>query len=642
MRIIAVFVLLASSISYISSVDRINQGASTSRDLTQYEEIEILNYAQSTVRLMLAEETNGASLTDMISTRFDEIVEFHNEIFSYSTLAEYGSLAITDLVRRTKRIHLYLHHLRMIILETVEMACSNHFDLRLSYEYSHVTNTISVTENVSFPLEDCLCENERERMMLSAPFSLPLNNHSELTLQFVNVNSGRVSTMEAAQYHIIPLSLISRFFQVWLTDESTGSLQTDFNDCVVTLFGRIRRSMQKILIAQVRNSPEFSNDDFYNIQSNLQYSSNNTFFFNMFGRAYSWLNGNVFIGPRNRGPFSPTFERDEGELLEAFEFDSEPIIGRQHYRESLNLFFQLLDFLNQAPSMFPFDRLLYGFSLFSSMTITLSEYPTALMHSGDWELREPTDAELSNLRSSQLRRVVRGQRYWSIKKQPERSPRSVEYHYESIETPPEVVPLTMGELKIRWSQFVEDMMKIVMEARSRGESVVWSCNFTRLYKDYLKQKLDSNFKCNYCKSFDEYLFSKIKTSWNWRRCNNAMLTTSEWCLAWKQIVATLVNYDTSFIDVDGSKKVHARGSRSVSYLRDVEVFTRWLSSEFGPRPECKKTKVHTTNPTENSHKSQRRGGGTLDVGLCYFSTLIMSVFSMKDCHETLEYKSSVF
>lgn len=626
------FVLLAGSITLTLGVDRINEGASTSRDLTEYEETEIFNYAQSTVRLMLAEDVSGASLTDMLNNRFHELVEFHNEIFSNLVLAEYGALAITDLVRRTKRIQLYLHSLRMIILETVETATANHFDLNLWYEYNPMTNTIKVTENVSVPLDDCLCENERERTMMSAPFTLPFNNRSEPSRQF-NVNNREVSSMEAQQYHIIPLALISRFFQIWLSDEPPRYFETDFNDCVSTLFGRIRRSMQKILIVQVRNSHEFSNQDWYDVQSGLQSNANQTFFLNMFGRAYSWLNGNVFLGPPNRGPFDPKFEKTEDELLEAFEYDAEQIIGTTHYRESLTLFYQLLDFVDQARYMFPFDRLLNGFNLFSSMTITLNGYHTILLHYGDWEEREPRQDELNRIKSLQFRNEMRGKKYWAIKKQTDRFPRSVNYQYDKTEANEVSLFLTRKQLKHVWSKFVEDLMKILINYRSRRDSLLWSCNFSSLFKSYLQQKSVS-FDCLNCKGLDKYLFAKLEGSFNWRRCNNPqnLLNTVDWCQAWKRIIAKLDNDEISFIEIDKSKKNHGSKVWSKSYLHDVETFMQWLSSEIASNPACKSKDVAHKNLQSKSNRISNEGISSVEVGLCQFSTIFVSFFVKNDCN----------
>lgn len=72
---------------------RINEGASTSRDggLSECEKCKISSYAETIVRLMLAEDRDGGDLTDLVNNHFDALQAFHDEVFSYFYLAEHGT-----------------------------------------------------------------------------------------------------------------------------------------------------------------------------------------------------------------------------------------------------------------------------------------------------------------------------------------------------------------------------------------------------------------------------------------------------------------------------------------------------------------------------------------------------------------------
>lgn len=99
--------LVSLEISYADDEDEesINDGASTSQEFSIHEQCEILSYVDSIVRLMIAEDIEGGNLTDLMRNRFHELEAFHNEIFSYFTLAEYGAQAISNDERRSERIY---------------------------------------------------------------------------------------------------------------------------------------------------------------------------------------------------------------------------------------------------------------------------------------------------------------------------------------------------------------------------------------------------------------------------------------------------------------------------------------------------------------------------------------------------------
>lgn len=271
---------------------------------------------------MIAEDLNGGNLTEMMnSDRFSELQAFHDHIYSYYFLAEFGIQQFTDANLRERRRNYYVSSLIRALIITIAKSCNSHFCYKLWYEYDSETNTIQGRENISyrFTENDCLCYNYQERLILSEPFVPPSLQRPETTVQ-IFINDSEVSLLDVQQYHVIPLPLISRFFQIWLSGDSLDFPENQFTGCLRVLIGRLRRSMQKLLIVQMRNSQAFSDEEWYTIRSNLE-SSNANFFTELFRRRNSWLRGNIFLGPRNRGPFSPEFEMPAALTLTAFEID---------------------------------------------------------------------------------------------------------------------------------------------------------------------------------------------------------------------------------------------------------------------------------------------------------------------------------
>lgn len=255
----------------------------------------------------------------------------------------------------------------------------------------------------------------------------------------------------------------------------------------------------------------------------------------------SWFNGNIFIGPTNRGPLHPGFQRTEEGTLEAFEWDAQSILHPSHYNTLVILFRRLLDFVSRAHGMYPFQRLIEGFNLFVSMSISLRPFGVTTMVNEQWEEREPTDEELKNVRPDQMRREMRTQKYWAITKSPPRYKRSTSVLEERS--------LPEGSVtKCKLSIFVSDLMKASMEAHSRDEQLSWSSNLTRTYNDYSKfrdsKKVEDD--CSNYISFDEYLYRKISPSYDWHRCNheNDWVKINEWCSAWRRVKISL-NVETN-------------------------------------------------------------------------------------------------
>lgn len=519
-------------------------------------------------------------------------------------------------------------------MQTVSSTCSEHFRIQIWYEYDREKDVVLTKENYICLSTNCLFYNYEEQALLSESVLLPSIRRPKLTLQF-DIEGNEAHVHEVTPYHIIPLSLITKFFQLWQSNESEDTRQTYSNGCVFTLIGRLRRSLRKLLMVQMKNMNAFSDEDRHNIAVNVQTNENDTFFAEMFGRAHSWLNGNIFLGPRNRGPFHPEFQKNEEELLRAFEFDSEPIIGSQHYEESFLLHSELIRFVSEAPEMTLLDKLLKGFDIYYTTTFVLVRYDMTRMDIEKWELREPTDDELLEVRTAQLRREMRTERYWDIKKQPRRFSRSADHLYETAQGLQRTIPATKDELKYLWSEFLLDIMKISINDRIQGESFTWSYNLSRLYEDFLFRMSDTA-DTSTCASFDEYLYSKISSSDDWISCNNEkpLQSASKWFLAWRRIMSkSCVEF---ILIVEKSKGFcNYRIPPSKSYFSDVETLMQWLSSKIS-LTECKKKKVHQLILPLNHYQPLQKTGSVVEIGLCYMTTLITALSSANDCYNAFK------
>lgn len=568
------------------------------------------------------------NLANMMDNRFHELEAFYDHVNSYYLGAEYGAQGINDDYRRVSRRRLFHQRLREKLLEIFQTACNDHYRHQLWYEYDGERNSIIGRENISLGLttDGCLCTNYEERMILSESFHTPSFQSPEAIIQ-VSSDSSELSVMEVSPYHIIPLALISKFFQVWLEDKLDGVPVREDQYCLLTLIGRLRRSMQKLLIVQVRNSRGFSNEEWFTISSNFRSRSRVNFFPEMFRRANTWFSGNVFLGPTGRGPFNPDFGRNDEQLEFAFERRVLPIIGPTQYHKLFVIFSKLTLFVREAHRMSPVDRISSVFALFNSMTFLLSWFDVTPMKSEQWEERYPTDRDLRNISvTDELKAEIKNQKYWAIKQPNDRDPRSVsDYHYQVVEAAKKERISSKRQLKSAWNVLIENLMEISLDAQSQNKNLTWSCNLTKLYKDYLLNKSDTgDYKSVDCTvSFDEYLFSKISRSLNWRRCNSATnLTSTAWCQAWKRLKQHS-NNDIDFFSMEQPDGSYIRKSWSESYLEDADMFMRWLSSEIGVQ-ECKKVVPTLPKLPYKPYQPPDMTSNVIDTLLCYLTTIAIN------------------
>lgn len=198
-----------------------------------------------------------------------------------------------------------------------------------------------------------------------------------------------------------------------------------------------------------------------------------------------------------------------------------------------------------------------------------------------WEEREPTNEELVYVRSKELRRELRTQKYWAIKKPNERFRRSSDHLKREVG---QLINGSVEHTRYDWSKFVTDVMTIALEARVKGESVVWMCDFTRLYNGYLLKEKKSTVDCPLCSGFDEYLNREILSSRDWQRCKNGKNESKPWCMAYRRFVRS-ENFNKN-----PTKKYRASVHRSELYLKDVEILMRWLSMKISSR-KCNKNET---------------------------------------------------
>lgn len=280
--------------------------------------------------------------------------------------------------------------------------------------------------------------------------------------------------------------------------------------------------------------------------------------------------------------------------------------------------------------MSPYDRLINGFEIFNRMMFSLIRHDITPMRIEMWEEREPNDQELLHVFPVHLRRLMRTQKYWAIKEPGPRNTRSAENHL-SYEVANKFI--TVEQLKHIWSSFVMNLIQIYMNARSQKKTLNWSCNFTRLYDDYLihRSVSTSSYDVNCIMTFDKYLFSNIKPNWD---CNNAdnLMSSSAWCQAWKRFM-TQIEIDIKVINVKNSTEPKTNKQLSESYLQDVEILMQWLSSLMGLK-ECKNIGDrfdelnHLVKPQQKPLKPPADvSSHAIDTFLCYLTT-----FAFAECN----------
>lgn len=556
--ILLIFTTLINLKFSIQQIDteRVNDGASTSTGhhyACEYCEIQ---------NLMLAEDIRGSNLTELVaSNRTDELDIIHDEIFSNVMLAQYGSREFTDTARHRLRLDYFLAYLQETVYEIFQRACTDHYNHRRWYEYDDRRKLVLVRETISTNnnSNNCLCGNNQERTILNEPFKLPNVTFPDVAHQ-LNTDNDELTVFETRPYHIIPLGLIQDFLEEWLTgaDDNTDNESMNYNDCANTLCGRLKRSMRKIVISRLKKTSGITNDGvWYRLGVGFQTDHNRNIFTEVFSQAFA-------------SPFDPTFYASEEHLIHYLDEDVRFVIGQDRFEELVALFYHLHNFmlstagLDELP---PVVRLLQGFGLFVRISNAMFGGYVTPLDPQQWELRRPTEWELRLVRSVELRMELRNQRFWAITNS------HVRFHNRF---PRLANPSQAASIKYVWRRFFLNLMIMSMNASAKDESLVWSCNLTRLYNDYLfHETASTHTECPGCiYSFGEY--AKISLSIDWQRCiSNEKIPPSGWCLAWRRITKldTGMMYDSHL-----NRKQHM--NNNLKFAKDVEIFVDGLMARI--------------------------------------------------------------
>lgn len=628
---------------------RINDGASTSnqasdRELDSCVHCDLQNYASRLILLMTSEDIRGENLTDMMVTRYHELEAFYYEVNTIILNVENGNgeLSVTA-ANRIKRLEYFLSYLNLFISQIVQKACTDHFRLSLIHNFDDTEQMILIRESLSFESNNCLCtDNHGERSMLSRPLRLPSTRRPEIKFTLIKGNN-KLTIDETSLHYVIPLPLISRFFQLWLSNEPGSYPNNNFNGCVHTLFGRLKRSMQKILLVSIKKSRVFLDQSEHSVDDNISLDNDNILKIQSIQNAVTWLSGNIFIGPTNRGPFDPTYQRTEEQLLDAFDHSVEPIIGHRRFQNLRQLFTRLRNFVRFAPEMTPFSRLMNGFNIVITMTLSFHTDIVTPMKSDQWEERELTLDELVKFSIEQFIEM-RNKKYWIIKNPAKRPQRSVNYNDYQIVEP---YPFPQAKLKVLWRKFILNMVEVSMDALSKNHSLDWSCNFTRLFDDYLSRKLITlkDDDCSSCVSFDEFLYSQISNSKDWYECNkNEAVSKIEWCLAWKNIMMNLEDEAINFTNFTVPSQYNKSVNQDIFDIfklqinsKDIEILINWLSSHKKIKTS-EEFQFHQMMVPKSPSQEKKGGGSDLAITSCKLLITILKNFNLqwRDCIKSFE------
>lgn len=401
-----------------------------------------------------------------------------------------------------------------------------------------------------------------------------------------------------SQYDIIPLTLISRFFEVWSNSFSTMS---NFYECINS--AHLKFFNDKLLsynILKTRQNEINDNNIYHFVINHTNINDLKRHWFS------SDTGGNFFSVPENRIPSSPRFiQRDVGSML-SFDFDSAPIVGQEHYEEMLSLFKRLIDYVGTNPDdATPFERYILGVELYFSMMTTFASYRTHHFDLSQWEERAMTEEELSRF-SEEERDNYRGKLYWAVKKNFKRSRRSVSRNEEKC--------YLMKQLsKKRWSEFVVYIMNAFLDSESYGEDILWANDFARLYiksRSELSTKTNGNCLTN---ELDTFLYSKISRMQEWYDCISFKDTKdpNKWCQAWRRIML-----NSNIGSGNTEKKM-----RPKQFYRDVKILVNWLKNIVIDKQKARSTDKKLSELNKKSR-----------VFICYRNTL--SLACRNDCKNT--------
>lgn len=586
--------------------EMINYGASTSRqdqDSLTCENNDVENCASRVISLMIAQDVRSGNLTEPTGLELEELQAFHDEIFSYIILAQYGVSDLTNTFRQEERLDYFFYSLKEAVLEIIEKACNDHYFINSFYEFDRNRRTILLHEFIrsnSVAFQPCLCVNFQERMILNQPVTLPNFTFSDTAFQ-VNVdNDGRVFVSETSQFHIIPVPLLKAFFKKWLED--SPNVHDNTTNCVNTLYGRLKRSIQKVVIFKLKNTKRVTVDTWQRAGASSQ--SFEYFMTELFSDSDGWMGGNIYLGPQNTGPGVDLTEQDS---INFFDDDVELIIGTDRFSELQTLYEDLHYFLNldvETDVMSWTEHLLSGFVLFIRISNAIARHGITPMDLRHWDLFPPTQDQLRRAATEEMRIVLRNQKFWGIKQSEHRNPRSSDCLTDE-KTKKKSGKFSSRGLRYQWNKFVADLMTISTQARFKNEPLDWLCDFTILYNDYLfNQTATTNVTECVSSGFGQYLYRKFSRSREWSKCNKGMKVSGDWCSAWRRTV--FLDIRLKYTNAKKEKKIY-----DSNFVKDVGAIVRWLSSKVQAK-RCDQSKQLPPTFRENVFQSHKKINNNLD------------------------------
>lgn len=560
------------------------QGSDQSRDLDTC----ILDrHAESILTLLTGEDLSSDHFENSVDERIPETELFASQVETMFRFATLGVNNFFDDISgplqpdfQARLNYLTIRIVRRFI-EIYYGTSSEPYREEITYRYNRENHTFSFTHNIrSVPRSLPSSENStgsRQNgftVFYQAPTFYLTNPRSDERKPFVVTHLGRTSEgVPLAKYYIIPRKLIVKFLKRWLSGYETNRPRSssEFRKRV-TMFHRLKQSLKKLMIYYIRKFFSISAENTVNYDYRLLLSNDNYFFQAVESFLTDSAGGNTFVGPSDRGPLDPTYETENNYrgALRAFDYDCEPIIGSERYNEMLNLFNNLLNYVENARRLEGLDRMTQGAELVITMVLTIERFRQTNYDESNWIQRILNSKELSKVPDN-LKREFKTKIFSAIKRSEERSKRSLNNSERLYQT--KTIFSIENYSKQQWSNFISDSIKNILKYRNTGKAVAWEHYLNRLYFHEWFPSLRNESESTDCdnQNFDSYLYLKISKIPAWQECNSFTRSNEpeNWCSAWRRI---LRNYN---INNDG-KNVQ----RPIFYQEDMINFFSWLSAQI--------------------------------------------------------------
>lgn len=217
----------------------------------------------------------------MIDNRFHELNEFVNHIESIFTLATHGTKNSTnDDLSNSSRTNNYKKRTKYLFLRLAERileiyyeACEQHYYHELSYVFNETTRSFSFLDNSRLNSDLCLCTRDHidgswcnyasigRQTTRTTVFGASYYYNRRYFRPILCLKSNTTGNgVAVVKHHIIPRSLIVKFFLTWLNNGMKYEQRnTIFYGCASVIFDKLKNSFKKILIVKVNRLYELNN-----------------------------------------------------------------------------------------------------------------------------------------------------------------------------------------------------------------------------------------------------------------------------------------------------------------------------------------------------------------------------------------------